>query len=77
MPNPKILVVDDDPDLVRALRLRLRANNYDVTTACDGYAAIAAAQWVARHGFASLVERGARMGPPGCLARFARPGLFQ
>ena len=44
MPNPKILVVDDDPDLVRALRLRLRANNYEVTTACDGYAAIASAQ---------------------------------
>ena len=41
MPNPKILVVDDDPDLVRALRLRLRANNYEVTTATDGYAAIA------------------------------------
>ena len=44
MSNPKILVVDDDPDLVRALRLRLRANNYDVTTASDGYAAIASAQ---------------------------------
>ena len=44
MPRPKILVVDDDPDLVRALRLRLRANNYEVTTASDGYAAIAAAQ---------------------------------
>jgi hypothetical protein len=27
MPRPKILVVDDDPDLLRALRLRLRANN--------------------------------------------------
>ena len=44
MPKPKILVVDDDPDLVRALRLRLRANNYDVSTASDGYAAIAQAQ---------------------------------
>src|SRR5712671_6064615 len=44
MPRPKILVVDDDPDLVRALRLRLRANNFDVTTATDGYTAIAAAQ---------------------------------
>src|ERR1700683_4279608 len=44
MPNPKILVVDDDPDLVRALRLRLRANNYDVTSASDGYVAIASAQ---------------------------------
>jgi DNA-binding response OmpR family regulator len=44
MPRPKILVVDDDPDLVRAMRLRLRANNYDVVTAGDGYAAIASAQ---------------------------------
>jgi DNA-binding response OmpR family regulator len=44
MPKPKILVVDDDPDLVRALRLRLRANNFDVTTASDGYSAIASAQ---------------------------------
>jgi two-component system KDP operon response regulator KdpE len=37
-------VVDDDPDLVRALRLRLRANQYDIATATDGYSAIAAAQ---------------------------------
>ena len=44
MTRPKILVVDDDPDLVRALRLRLRANNYDVSTASDGYTAIAQAQ---------------------------------
>jgi two-component system KDP operon response regulator KdpE len=44
MPRPKMLLVDDDPDLLRALRLRLRANNYEVTTASDGYAAIAAAQ---------------------------------
>jgi two-component system KDP operon response regulator KdpE len=44
MPRPKILVVDDDPDLVRAMRLRLRANNYEVTTASDGYGAIASAQ---------------------------------
>jgi two-component system, OmpR family, KDP operon response regulator KdpE len=44
MQRPKILVVDDDPDLVRALRLRLRANNFEVTTATDGYSAIAAAQ---------------------------------
>ena len=44
MPRPRILLVDDDPDLLRALRLRLRANNYEVTTASDGYAAIASAQ---------------------------------
>jgi DNA-binding response OmpR family regulator len=44
MAKPKILVVDDDPDLVRALRLRLRANQYDIATATDGYTAIATAQ---------------------------------
>jgi two-component system KDP operon response regulator KdpE len=43
MPRHKILVVDDDPDLVRALRLRLRANDYDIATAGDGYSAIATA----------------------------------
>lgn len=36
--------MDDDPDLVKALRLRLRANNCDVITAADGYSVIAAAQ---------------------------------
>jgi DNA-binding response OmpR family regulator len=44
MAKTKILVVDDDPDLVRALRLRLRASNFEVTTATDGYSAIASAQ---------------------------------
>ena len=44
MLRPRILVVDDDPDLVRALRLRLQANRYDVSTASDGYTAIASAQ---------------------------------
>lgn len=44
MPKAKVLVIDDDPDLVRAMRLRLRANNYEVSTAADGYSAIASAQ---------------------------------
>jgi two-component system KDP operon response regulator KdpE len=44
MQKSKILVVDDDPDLVRAMRLRLRANHYDIATATDGYTAIATAQ---------------------------------
>ncbi len=39
----KILIVDDDPDLRQALRLRLRANHYDTVHATDGYSAIAAA----------------------------------
>ncbi|HVM92541.1 MAG TPA: response regulator [Terriglobales bacterium] len=40
---PKILIVDDDPDLRQALRLRLRANHYDTVNAGDGYSAIAQA----------------------------------
>jgi DNA-binding response OmpR family regulator len=44
MRKPKILVVDDDPDLLRALRLRLRANNCEIVTASDGYTVLAAAQ---------------------------------
>jgi two-component system KDP operon response regulator KdpE len=44
MAKPKILVVDDDPDLVKALRLRLRAHDYEIATATDGYSAISSAQ---------------------------------
>jgi two-component system KDP operon response regulator KdpE len=44
MPRQKILVIDDDSDLVRALRLRLRANDFEVSTASDGYSAVATAQ---------------------------------
>jgi len=41
--NSKILIVDDDPDLRQALRLRLRANHYDTVSASEGYSAIAQA----------------------------------
>jgi two-component system KDP operon response regulator KdpE len=44
MEKPKILIVDDDPDLRQALRTRLRANYYDTVQASDGYSAIAMAQ---------------------------------
>jgi two-component system KDP operon response regulator KdpE len=40
----KIMIVDDDPDLRRALKLRLRANQYETVSASDGYSAIAVAQ---------------------------------
>jgi len=36
----KILLADDDPQLVRALRITLAAHGYDVVTAPDGAAAI-------------------------------------
>ena len=44
MGKPKILIVDDDPDLRRALKIRLRANHYDTVQASDGYSAISVAQ---------------------------------
>src|ERR1700674_4317873 len=44
MDKPKILIVDDDPYLRRALKLRLRANHYDTVHASDGSSAIAMAQ---------------------------------
>ena len=42
MPNGHILVVDDEPDLVRALTIRLRAAGYRVTAAIDAVGAVAA-----------------------------------
>ena len=32
----KILVIDDEPLVVEVLKIRLRMNNYQVITACDG-----------------------------------------
>jgi two-component system KDP operon response regulator KdpE len=39
----RILVVDDEPQIVRALRINLRARKYDVDTAPDGASALYAA----------------------------------
>ena len=39
----RLLVVDDDPQIVRALRINLKARGYEVTTAPDGAAALHAA----------------------------------
>ncbi len=36
----KVLIADDDPQLVRALRITLAAHGYDVVAAADGAAAI-------------------------------------
>ncbi len=36
MANEKILVIDDDPDLVEVIRLTLRANGYQVFSAASG-----------------------------------------
>jgi two-component system KDP operon response regulator KdpE len=39
----RVLVVDDDPQLLRALAINLRARHFEVLTAVDGAAALAAA----------------------------------
>jgi len=39
-PGIRVLVVDDEPQLLRALRINLAARHYDVTTAADGAAAL-------------------------------------
>jgi two-component system KDP operon response regulator KdpE len=43
MERAKILIVDDDPNLRRALKIRLRANHYDTVQASDVPSAIAMA----------------------------------
>jgi DNA-binding response OmpR family regulator len=43
MTKPKILIVDDDPDLIRGLNLRLQAHHYETSFAADGYSALPAA----------------------------------
>jgi two-component system KDP operon response regulator KdpE len=37
---PRILVVDDEPQIVRALRINLRARSYEVSTAANGAEAL-------------------------------------
>ncbi len=39
----KVLIVDDEPQILRALRINLRARDYEVETAADGTAALRAA----------------------------------
>ena len=36
MANPKILIIDDDPDIVEAMRMPLEANDYEVISANCG-----------------------------------------
>jgi len=42
-PIPRVLIVDDEPAMLRALRINLRARSYDVTSAPSGRAALAEA----------------------------------
>ena len=44
MSGQKILIVDDDKDVLRGLNVRLRANGYSVVFAADGFSAISVAR---------------------------------
>jgi DNA-binding response OmpR family regulator len=43
-PRPKVLVIDDDRDVVRGVSLRLRAAGYETLAAYDGHQGVAAAK---------------------------------
>ena len=34
--SKRILVIDDEPELVKAIEIRLKAAGYEILTACDG-----------------------------------------
>ena len=44
MPNKRILVVDDEPDVLQGMHIRLGANHYDTFFAADAPAAVAEAR---------------------------------
>jgi two-component system KDP operon response regulator KdpE len=44
MGNKKILIVEDDPDLLRGMHVRLRAHNYDTFSAGDAISCMAEAR---------------------------------
>jgi CheY-like chemotaxis protein len=44
MRKPKILIIDDDNDIRRALHIRLKAQGYDTVFAADGLSAVGTAQ---------------------------------
>jgi len=52
----RILIADDDPQMLRALRITLTARGYDVTTAADGRAALDAA--IATHPDIVVIDLG-------------------
>ena len=42
--NPKILIVDDEPDIVRLLQMKLQRSGYEVVTAYCGSDAVLKAE---------------------------------
>jgi DNA-binding response OmpR family regulator len=49
MDKPRILIIDDDKDIRRALHIRLRAQGYETFFAADGVSAISAAVKTSPH----------------------------
>ena len=44
MGNKKILIVDDDPDVLQSMHVRLKANNYDIFFAVDAFSSLGEAR---------------------------------
>jgi len=44
MANKKILIVDDDPDVLQGMNVRLKANQYDICLAVDTFSGVAEAR---------------------------------
>ena len=57
MGNKKILIVDDDPDVLQSMHVRLKANHYDTFFAADAISCMAEASSVS-------TGRSALMGKP-------------
>jgi len=49
MDKPRILIIDDDNDMRRALHIRLRAQGYETMFATDGFSAISSAMKTSPH----------------------------
>jgi DNA-binding response OmpR family regulator len=44
MPNKKILIVEDDPDVLKEMHVRLQANHYDTFMAADAISSVVEAR---------------------------------
>lgn len=46
---PKVLIVEDDPQIARIVQIKLQNNGFDVATAADGGAGLAAVRALSPH----------------------------
>jgi two-component system cell cycle response regulator len=44
MANKKILIIEDDPDVLQGMHIRLKANHYDIFLASDTFSGVAEAR---------------------------------